>query len=163
MSITYGENVPLVFSRSNSRIRYFRQNKKYLCTPVFRPSVSTQSIFVKEEYCGWQNWAAAEVVCSWNCPCCCVWSLRLRVDLGAWKQGKCVLATSTVVHRNRVVSSYVNGIFNIIFRLQADTVSKMWQPERTQIENPFQVTASLARGREAVLDFFDIINTDFRT
>lgn len=74
-----------------------------------------------------------------------------------------MLATSTVVHRNRVVSSYVNGIFNIIFRLQADTVSKMWQPERTQIENPFQVTASLARGREAVLDFFDIINTDFRT
>lgn len=53
------------------------------------------------------------------------------------------------------------GIFTLSLDLQSHTVSKIRQPERGQIENPFQVTA---RGREAVLlDFFNKISTDFRT
>lgn len=75
------------------------------------------------------------------------------VDLGAGTRGETAFTISTVFFSPKlgVVSSYVSGVFNIIFRLQPDTVSRIRQPERGQRENPCQVTASLARGREAVL------------
>lgn len=66
--------------------------------------------------------------------------------------GEDVLAMAAVpLSGNRVVSSSRNGIFHLIFRLQSGTGSKMRQPERGQRENPFQVTATLAGGKEAVV------------
>lgn len=78
--------------------------------------------------------------------------LSLELGPGRVDLGEDVLAMSTVVLSvNMVVSSSRNGIFNLIFRLQSGTESKMRQPERGQRENPFQVTATLAGGKEAVL------------
>lgn len=64
-----------------------------------------------------------------------------------------MLPMSTVLLSvNMLVSSSRNGIFfHLIFRLQSGTGSKMRQPERGQRENPFQVTATLAGGKEAVV------------
>lgn len=53
-------------------------------------------------------------------------------------------------------SSYVNGIFNIIFRSHSDTASKIRQPERGQTESSFQVIGSSARGKEAALPDFSL-------
>lgn len=78
--------------------------------------------------------------------------LSLELRPGRIDFGEDVLAMSTVVLSvNMVVSSSRNGIFNLIFRLQSGTGSKMRQPERGQRENPFQVTATLAGGKEEVL------------
>lgn len=65
-----------------------------------------------------------------------------------------MLPMSTVLLSvNMLVSSSRNGIFffHLIFRLQSGMGSKMRQPERGQRENPFQVTATLAGGKEAVV------------